>query len=116
MPVNAASGVGKLRRVLVHQPGLEHTRLPRQRGGASVRRRDLGQAGEQEHDAFVEVMRDRGIEVFYAEELLTDVLGIPSPRLDHRSGAGREARGPETRPLAAGMGADHATPRRWPTT
>ena len=33
---------------------------------------------KQEHDAFVEVMRDRGVEVFYAEELLTDVLGIPA--------------------------------------
>ena len=36
---------------------------------------------KQEHDAFVEVMRDRGIEVFYAEELLTDVLGIPEPAI-----------------------------------
>ena len=35
---------------------------------------------KQEHDAFVEVMRDRGVEVFYAEELLTDVLGIPEAR------------------------------------
>ncbi len=35
---------------------------------------------KQEHDAFVEVMRDRGVEVLYAEELLTDVLGVPEAR------------------------------------
>ena len=33
-----------------------------------------------EHDAFCEAMRDRGVDVFYAEELLTDVLGLPDAR------------------------------------
>ena len=41
------SEVGTLRKVIVHRPGLEHTRLtPSQRRGAAVRRCDLGQAGQ----------------------------------------------------------------------
>ena len=41
------SEVGTLRKVIVHRPGLEHTRLtPIQRRGAAVRRCDLGQAGQ----------------------------------------------------------------------
>lgn len=81
MPLNAASEVGKLRRVIVHRPGLEHTRLTP--GNAADLLFDdviwVRQA-KKEHDGFVEVMRDRGVEVLYAERLLTDVLAIEDAR------------------------------------
>jgi arginine deiminase len=35
---------------------------------------------KEEHDAFCGVMRDRGVDVLYAEQLLTDVLGVPEAR------------------------------------
>jgi arginine deiminase len=81
MTLNAASEVGKLRRVLIHRPGLEHTRL------TPANAEDLlfddviwvAQA-KREHDAFCEVMRERGVEVFEVERLLTDVLAIPEAR------------------------------------
>ena len=97
MTLNAASEVGKLRRVLVHRPGLEHTRLT-PANAADLLFDDViwVKQAKKEHDAFVEAMRERGVEVFYAEELLTDVLGDPrGSRLDRRSGAGREARRPQ---------------------
>ncbi|HEX6024205.1 MAG TPA: arginine deiminase family protein, partial [Solirubrobacter sp.] len=75
------SEVGTLRKVLVHRPGLEHTRL------TPSNARDLlfddviwVKRATEEHDAFCEVMRDRGVEVFYAEELLSDVLAITEAR------------------------------------
>ena len=81
MPLNAASEVGKLRRVLVHRPGLEHTRLTPDNAEDLLFDDVIWvKQAKQEHDAFVETMRERGVEVFYAEELLTDVLGIPDAR------------------------------------
>ena len=35
---------------------------------------------KEEHDVFCEVMRDRGVEVFYTEELLAEVLKLPEAR------------------------------------
>ena len=81
MSFHVDSEVGKLRKVIVHRPGLEHTRL------TPSNAEDLlfddviwVKRAKEEHDAFCEVMRDRGVEVFYAEELLADVLGIPEAR------------------------------------
>ena len=112
MTLNAASEVGKLRRVLVHRPGLEHTRLT-PANAADLLFDDViwVKQAKQEHDAFVETMRERGVEVFYAEELLTDVLGDPrGPRLDRRPGAEREARRPEARPFPPRVGASALRP------
>ena len=69
----SASEVGKLRRVLVHRPGLEHAPAdPGERRGPAVRRRDLGQAGEESSTTrSSRCSSERGVEVFDAEELLT---------------------------------------------
>jgi arginine deiminase len=81
MTLNAASEVGKLRRVIVHRPGLEHTRLTPANAEELLFDDVIWvKQAKNEHDQFVEVMRERGVEVFYAEELLTDVLGIPEAR------------------------------------
>jgi arginine deiminase len=60
---------------------LEHTRLtPENREELLFDDVIWVKRAKEEHDAFCEVMRDRGVEVFYAEELLTDVLAIPEAR------------------------------------
>ena len=81
MSFHVDSEVGRLRKVLVHRPGLEHTRL------TPSNAEDLlfddviwVKRAKEEHDAFCGAMRDRGVEVFYAEQLLSDVLGIPEAR------------------------------------
>ena len=69
------SEVGKLRKVIVHRPGLELKRL------TPTNHDDLlfddvlwVERAQWEHDQFVKAMRDRGIEVFYHVELLGEAL------------------------------------------
>jgi arginine deiminase len=73
--------VGTLRRVIVHRPGLEHQRLTPSNAEDLlfddviwVRR------AKQEHDAFAEVMRERGVEVFEIETLLAEALAKPDAK------------------------------------
>jgi arginine deiminase len=75
------SEVGTLRKVIVHRPGLEHTRL------TPSNAQDLlfddviwVERAKEEHDAFCSLMRDRGVEVLYVEALLADVLALPEAR------------------------------------
>jgi arginine deiminase len=79
--VGVDSEVGTLRKVIVHRPGLEHTRLTPTNAEELLFDDVIWvERAEQEHDAFVSVMRDRGVEVHDAEELLTDVLAVPDAR------------------------------------
>ena len=72
------SEVGTLRRVVVHRPGLAHTRLtPANAGDLLFDDVIWVERAQQEHDAFVAVMRDRGVEVLYAEALLATALEVP---------------------------------------
>jgi arginine deiminase len=75
------SEVGTLRKVIVHRPGLEHTRLTPTNAEELLFDDVIWvKRAKEEHDAFVSLMRDRGVEVLYAEELLTDVLELPEAR------------------------------------
>ena len=75
------SEVGTLRKVIVHRPGLEHTRLTPTNAEELLFDDVIWvKRAKEEHDAFVSVMRDRGVEVLYAEQLLTDVLQVPEAR------------------------------------
>lgn len=75
------SEVGTLRKVIVHRPGLEHTRLTPTNAEELLFDDVIWvKRAKEEHDAFVSVMRDRGVEVLYAEQLLTDVLEVPEAR------------------------------------
>lgn len=69
------SEVGRLRKVMVHRPGLSLQRLTP--SNASELLFDdvlwVRKAGEQ-HDEFVTLLRDRGVEVFLLEELLAETL------------------------------------------
>ncbi len=69
------SEVGKLRTVMVHRPDLAHERL------SPTNCHDLlfddviwVRRARQEHDAFVDLMRGRGVEVLLLHELLTETL------------------------------------------
>jgi len=75
------SEVGTLRRVIVHRPGLELTRLTPTNAEELLFDDVIWvKRAKEEHDAFVSVMRDRGVEVLYAKELLADVLELPEAR------------------------------------
>jgi len=81
MPFHVDSEVGKLHKVLVHRPGLEHNRLT----PSNVEELLFDDViwvkrAKEEHDVFCETMRERGVEVFYAEELFAKVLGIAEAR------------------------------------
>jgi len=75
VPLGVHSEVGQLRRVMVHRPGLEHTRLTPSNAEELLFDDVIWVArAKAEHDMFVEAMRDRGIEVFLAEQLLAEAL------------------------------------------
>ena len=81
MPFGVHSEVGRLRQVMVHRPGLEHSRLTPANAEELLFDDVLWVSrAKSEHDAFCEVMRDRGVEVFEAEHLLAEALRVPEAR------------------------------------
>jgi arginine deiminase len=81
MALGVHSEVGRLRQVMVHRPGLEHTRLTPSNAEELLFDDVLWVSrAKQEHDAFCEVMRDRGVQVFEAERLLAEALAKPEAR------------------------------------
>jgi len=78
MPFGVHSEVGTLRKVMVHRPGLEHSRLTPS-NAADLLFDDVlwVTRAKAEHDMFCEVMRERGVEVFEAERLLAEALVKP---------------------------------------
>jgi arginine deiminase len=81
VPFGVQSEVGRLRQVMVHRPGLEHTRLTPSNAAELLFDDVLWVArAKQEHDAFCEVMRDRGVAVYLAEQLLAEALGTSEAR------------------------------------
>ena len=81
MRIQVDSEIGRLRRVLVHRPGLEIDRMP-----PSMMEQLLfddilyGDEAREEHDLFSEVMRQAGVEVLDGETLLAQVLRDQAPR------------------------------------
>ncbi|HEY3578126.1 MAG TPA: arginine deiminase [Gaiellaceae bacterium] len=79
--LGANSEVGTLRTVMVHRPDLAHERLSPSNAQELlfddviwVRR------ARQEHDAFVDLMRDRGVEVLLFHDLLAETLETVAAR------------------------------------
>jgi arginine deiminase len=106
MPLGAYSEVGKLRKVMVHRPGLEHTRLTPSNAEERLFDDVLWVArAKAEHDMFCEAMRDRGVEVFEAEQLLAEALASPEAR-DWRSHPVRTRGRDHRRGPGPGMGRD----------
>lgn len=75
MKINVNSEIGILKKILVHRPGKEVERIY-----PEIFERLLFddimylEKAQKEHDAFTKVLKDEGIEVFYIEKLLTEVL------------------------------------------
>jgi arginine deiminase len=79
--VGVGSEVGTLKTVIVHRPDLAHERLSPTNSHELlfddviwVRR------ARQEHDAFVDLMRERGVEVLLFHQLLAETLDHPEAR------------------------------------
>jgi arginine deiminase len=82
MTFGVHSEVGRLRRVIVHRPGLEHARLTPATAAELLFDDVLWVSrAKAEHDMFCEAMRDRGVEVFLAEQLLVETLADPKARV-----------------------------------
>jgi arginine deiminase len=81
MTFHIGSEIGRLRQVILHRPGVELSRLTPDNA------KDLlfddilwARRAREEHDAFAEVLRERGVKVHYFATLLADVLNIPQAR------------------------------------
>jgi arginine deiminase len=74
-PLGVHSEVGKLHKVIVHRPELSLERLtPWNRHELLFDDILWVEHAQKEHDAFVTVLRERGVEVFYHQELLAEAL------------------------------------------
>jgi arginine deiminase len=77
----ADSEVGRLRTVLLHRPGNELRRLtPRNNDRLLFDGIPWVARAQEEHDAFAEALRDRGVEVLYLTDLLTEALASDAAR------------------------------------
>ncbi len=69
------SEIGRLRQVIVHRPGVEVGRITPQNKERLLFDDLLWvERAQEEHDAFVRIMRERGVDVLYFEELLAEAL------------------------------------------
>ena len=95
MAFSVDSEVGKLRKVIVHRPGLEQRRLTPANAEELLFDDVIWvRKAKVEHAAFVQVMRERGVEVFDAEDLLTETLDVAAGKdwiLDRSSTSARSA-------------------------
>ncbi len=81
MSLGVHSEVGTLRKVMVHRPGLEHRRLTPTNAHELLFDDVIWvDKAEEEHDAFTQVMRDHGVEVFYAQTLFAEALENPDAK------------------------------------
>lgn len=101
--LHVGSEVGPLRRVVLHRPGLELSRLtPANKDQLLFDDVLWVKRARQEHDAFADALVERGVEVLYLHDLLADVLAMPDARatvLERTLGSAQL--GPS---LAAGVG------------
>ena len=81
MSFSVQSEVGQLRQAIVHRPGLELSRLTPQNVGEMLFDDVMwARKAKEEHDAFAEALRERGVEVHYFGQLLAETLTQPAGR------------------------------------
>ncbi|MEU4242998.1 arginine deiminase [Actinoplanes sp. NPDC026619] len=77
------SEVSPLRTVLLHRPGAELARLtPRNNDSLLFDGIPWVGRAQDEHDRFADALRERGVEVLYLAELLTETLAVPEARAE----------------------------------
>ena len=75
--INVKSEIGPLKKVLLHRPGAELLNLtPDTLGRLLFDDIPFLPAAQKEHDEFVEILRNNGIEVVFLEDLMADVLEL----------------------------------------
>ena len=81
MTFHVDSEVGQLRQAIVHRPGLELSRLtPENIGDLLFDDVMWAKKAKEEHDAFAEALRERGVRVHLYGTLLAETLEIPAGR------------------------------------
>ncbi len=81
MAFSVDSETGQLRAAIVHRPGLELSRLTPENIGALLFDDIVWAAkAKEEHDAFAEALRDKGVEVHYYGRLLAETLELSAGR------------------------------------
>ncbi|WP_026460560.1 arginine deiminase [Schaalia suimastitidis] len=81
MPPHIASDLAPLQQVMVHRPGNEMLRLtPNNMDELLFDDLLWLERAQEEHDTFVGVMRARGVEVLYLQQLLAQALDTPQGR------------------------------------
>jgi arginine deiminase len=80
-PFVVASEAGRLRQVILHKPDLELLRLtPRNVDDLLFDDVLWVRRARQEHDAFADVLRERGVRVWYLADLLAETLKLDEAR------------------------------------
>jgi arginine deiminase len=81
MAFRVDSEIGQLRQAIIHRPGLELSRLtPENIGELLFDDVMWAKKAKEEHDAFAEALRDKGVTVHYFGQLLAETLEIPAGR------------------------------------
>ncbi|MGD0312587.1 MAG: arginine deiminase [Acidimicrobiales bacterium] len=81
MTFAVASEIGQLRQAIVHRPGLELSRLtPENIGELLFDDVMWAKKAKEEHDAFAEALRDKGVQVHLYGQLLAETLDLPEGR------------------------------------
>jgi hypothetical protein len=76
-----ATEIGQLRQVIVHRPGLELSRLTPDNIESLLFDGVLwASKAKEEHDAFADALRDKGVLVLYYARLLAETLDVPAGR------------------------------------
>lgn len=80
-PINVFSEIGKLKAVLLHRPGRELENLmPDYLDDLLFDDIPYLPNAQAEHDAFAQLLRDKGVEVLYLEELAAEAISEPEVR------------------------------------
>ena len=81
MTFHVDSEIGPLHQAIVHRPGLELSRLtPENIGELLFDDVMWAKKAKEEHDAFAEALRDKGVRVHYYGQLLGETLELPEGR------------------------------------
>ena len=81
MTFHVDSEVGQLKRVILHRPGLELARLTPQNVDDLLFDDVMwSQRAREEHDAFAQKLRDKGVIVHLFQDLLSEAIDQPGAR------------------------------------